>query len=108
MREVIRSYCVYVLLGRPRRPLFVLPKYTLKAPTFWFAPARSLTAVLTGCRHMKLPCAPLPLLWELDALSRQYEGKVLTLLPLTEEMRDFVHQNEEILAEKFIIKKDSA
>lgn len=104
MKEVVRSYCIFIFLGRPRKTLPLLSRI-LKAPVIWFSSRFSHLMLLPSVTRRPLPSAQLHLLWELTALPARYEGKMLTLVPLTPEMRDFVRQNETILSENYRIKE---
>ncbi len=98
MREVVRSYCITVLLGRPRERLFFPLRQLLSNPTVWFTEKRPLFLRPLGGVWQRLPDDKRHLLWELGNIAQKHEGRVLTLIALTPEMQSFVTQNQNTLS----------
>ncbi len=98
MKDVIRSYCVFVLLGRPKdKPIRTVARYCLRARAIWLTPRSSFFARLLGVTPRPLPEDESLLLWELERLAAEYEGKMLTLIPLSTKAKHFVKKNRAIL-----------
>jgi hypothetical protein len=98
MKAVMRSYCVFVLLDRPRKPSF----YTLlrlrgRARLVWFTPCAPFWARLLGICVKPLPKDDTWLLWELSRLPDRSENKMLTLIPLSERAHRFIQKHKELL-----------
>ena len=98
MKAVIRSYCVFVLLGKPQKKSFrTLMRFCFGARTVWLAPRVPFWARCLGITPRPLPEDENLLLWELERLAAEYEGKMLTLFPLSPEAKQFVKKNHAIL-----------
>ena len=95
MKDVIRSYCVFVLLGQPtKHAFFTLARFFLRARTVWLAPRVPLWARLVGISPRPLPKDEDLRRSELERLAEGLEGKILTLVPLSNETRLFVEKNQ--------------
>ena len=98
MKAVIRSYCVFVLLGKPpKRPFCTLARFCFGARTVWLAPRAPFWARFLGVTPRPLPKDETLLLWELERLAAEYEGKMLTLVPLSAEAKHFAKKNKSML-----------
>ena len=98
MKAVGRSYCIFVLLGKPsQRPFRTLARFCFGACTVWLTARVPFWARLLGVMHRPLPKEEDLLLWELERLAAEYEGKMLTLVPLSHEAKQFVKNNRSIL-----------
>ena len=104
MKEVMRSYCITVLLGNPPRHTFaVLLKARKRASVLWLTDRAPLYAKLMGVAALKLPVGSTSLERELCHIAEQYEGKMLTLLPVTEGMKNFIKENRGLLEQSYRI-----
>ena len=98
MKAVMRSYCVYVLLGRPKRLSFSsLLRLRLRGKLVWFTPRAPFWAKLLGILIRPLPNTDELLLWDLGRLSDVWENKMLTLVPLTDPARAFLQNHRKTL-----------
>lgn len=98
MKAVMRSYCVFVLLDRPKKTSFVsLLRLRLRGKLVWFAPHIPLWAKLLGVLTKPLPNTDELLLWELERLPDDWENQVLTLVPLTDRTRAFLQNRRKTL-----------
>lgn len=94
MRNVLRSYCVFVLLGEPKKNSFrTLIRFCRRAKLLWLAPRVPFWARWLGVCTKPMPKDETLLLWELKRLSESLEGKVLSLIPLSPEAARFVRKN---------------
>ncbi len=94
MKDVIRSYCIFVLLDKPIKNSFrTLVRFCRRGKTIWLTPRVPLWARLLGASPRPLPTDKTLLLWELNRLSETFEGKLLTLVPLSQNARCFVEKN---------------
>lgn len=108
MKEVIRSYCVFVLLGMPPQKGFrLLVHYCRRARTVLYAEHLSFSARLTSATLRPMPPSADMLLKELSALADKFEGKVLTLVPTTPQSMDFVEKYRDVLEEQYRIDRIS-
>ena len=104
MKEVMRSYCITVLLGNPPRHTFaVLLKARKRASVLWLTDRAPLYAKLMGVAALKLPPDNASLRRELCHIAEQYEGKMLTLRPTTEDMKRFIEENTGLLEQSYRI-----
>ena len=104
MKEVIRSYCVFVLLGMPKKGGFrLLVHCCRRARTVLYAERLPLAARLTDATLRLLPPNDDAKLWELSALAEKYEGKFLTLIPATKHTRAFTAKYRTVLEEQYRI-----
>jgi len=95
MKDVIRSYCVFVLLGKPKKkPLRTVARFALRARAIWLTPRIPFLAKLLGVSQRPLPADENLLLTELERLAQELEGKILTLVPLSSEARHFAEKHQ--------------
>ena len=95
MKDVIRSYCVFVLLGKPKqKSLRTAARFALRARAIWLTPRIPLLARLLGIAQRPLPTDESLLLTELERLAEELEGKILTLVPLSSEARRFAEKHQ--------------
>lgn len=107
MKDVIRSYCVFVLLDKPtKQPLRTLARYCLRTRTVWLSPRVPLWARLLGVSPRPLPKDEALILWELERLSEGLEGKILTLVPLSQNARLFIEKNRAFLETSYRLERN--
>ena len=107
MKEVMRSYCITVLLGKPPKHIFsVLFGLCKRSCVLWLTHRAPLYAKLMGVRVLNVPMDSASLLRELWHIAEQYEGKMLTLLPVTEDMKALVRKNKDQLEQSYRIHSD--
>lgn len=95
MRDVMRSYCVFVLLDKPTGKLFrTLVHFCRHSKTIWLTPRAPFWAKLIGVDVRPAPSEEDLLLWELERLSESLENKMLTLVSLSQGAHDFVLKNK--------------
>ena len=98
MKEVMRHYCVNVLLGRPPKHTFAaLLGLCRRSTPLWLTDRAPFYARFMGITVLSPPMDHASVLRELMRISEQYEGKMLTLLPATQDMKNFVSKNKELL-----------
>lgn len=94
MRNVLRSYCVFVLLGEPKKNSFrTLIRFSRSAKLLWLVPRVPFWTSWFGICTKPMPKNEVLLLWELERLSESLEGKVLSLIPLSPEAVGFIQKN---------------
>jgi hypothetical protein len=102
MKDVMRSYCVSVLLGTPNRHTFsILLGLCRRSKLLWLTDRAPLYARLMGVTVLSPPTDSASILRELWLIAEQHEGKMLTLLPATENMTNFVEKNKEQLEQNY-------
>ncbi len=105
MKDVMRSYCVSVLLGKPRgRTFFILLGLCKRTRTLWLTCRAPFYARLMGIKVLTPPMDNASLRRELWHIAEQYEGKMLTLIPATEDMKSFVIKNRDQLEQNYRIR----
>lgn len=108
MKAVIRSYCVFVLLGRPpKRPFRTLARFCFGARAIWLTPHAPFWTRFLGIFPRPMPQDEGVLLWELEHIASEYEGKMLSLIPLSPDTKHFVENNKESLAPSYRTERKS-
>ena len=101
MKDVMRNYCVNVLLGKPRRTFSTLCGLCRCSKTLWLTDRAPLYARLMGVKVLTPPMTDASLENELWRIAEQYEGKILTLIPADPKMKDFAEKNKDRLEQSY-------